>query len=61
MGGRVLGEGRKISPDLWDRLSATVEERGTQWVNTTERFLYKIFLPVKLRHFLWIIYPTGQR
>lgn len=34
-----FGGGGKISPDLRDRLSATVEERGTQWVNTTEHFL----------------------
>lgn len=42
MGGRVLGERARISPDLRDRFSATVEERGTQWVNTTEHFLSKI-------------------
>lgn len=44
MGGRDLGEGGKISPDLRDRFSATVEERGTQWVNTTEHFLCKILM-----------------
>lgn len=34
----VLGDSG-VSPDLLDRISATVEERGTPRVNNTEHFL----------------------
>ena len=33
-GWRVEGQGSRISPDLLDRLPATVEERGRQWIRT---------------------------